>query len=235
MREAWILTRKELKSAFDNPTAYVVLSIFLLITGWFMGSTLFLQNVASLQPVLDLVPIIYMFFIPALTMGTIAEERRSGTIELLLTLPLRDHDVVLGKWLSASLLMAAGLTGTLFYVVILSLLGDPDTGAIVGGYLGMLLLGMACTALGILASSFTRNQMVAFILGFTFIFALTLIDKIAVFFPAWMGGLLQYLSLDFHYQNLLRGVIDTRDLIYYLSVVTFSGFLTVYHLNQRPD
>ncbi len=235
MREVWILTRRELRAFFDSPSAYIVLSVFLLITGWFFGSSLFVENVASLQSVFDLAPVLFMFFVPALTMGTFAEERRAGTIELLLTLPVRDGQVIAAKLLAVllMLLVALGLTG--FYGLTIALLGDPDNGATLGGYIGLGLLGLACSALGLLASSLTRNQIVAFILGFAMIFGLYLMDKVTIFAPGWLAPVLEYLSIDFHYRNLMRGVIDSRDVLYYLSLTTFAALLTAYHLARRPE
>jgi ABC-2 type transport system permease protein len=235
MREVWILTQRELRAFFDSPSAYIVLSVFLLITGWFFGSSLFVENVASLQSVFDLAPILFMFFVPALTMGTFAEERRAGTIELLLTLPIRDSQVIAAKLLAVllMLLVALGLTG--LYGLTLALLGDPDNGATLGGYIGLVLLGLACSALGLLASSLTRNQIVAFILGFAMIFGLYLLDKVTLFVPGWLAPILEYLSIDFHYRNLMRGVIDSRDVLYYLSLTAFAALLTAYHLARRPE
>lgn len=235
MQQVWILTKREIRSYFDSLTAYVVLTIFLLITGWFFGQGLFPGNVASLQTVFDLAPIIFMFFVPAITMGTFAEERRSGTIELLLTLPVRDSQVIVAKVLASSALILVALACTLFYVFTISILGDPDGGATFGGYLGLSLYGITCGAIGVWASSMTKNQIVAFILGFAVIFFLFMLDKSTIFLPDWMGAWVEYLGIDYHYRNLLRGVIDTRDLLYYFSLIFFSGLLTSYNLTQRPD
>ncbi|ARA93228.1 MAG: ABC transporter [Bacteroidetes bacterium] len=235
MNPVWILTRRELRAYFDSPAAYVVLSVFLLLTGWFFGNTLFLENVASLRSVFDIVPFLFLFFIPAITMSTFAEERRAGTLELLLTLPVRDGQVIAGKLLAVTLFVLVSIALTALYALVLALLGDLDLGATVGGYLGLFLFGMTCGAIGILASSITRNQIVAFILGFGIIFVLYLLDKVTAFVPGWMAGVLQYLGIDYHYQNLLRGVIDTRDVLYYLSVTAFAGLLTAYHLARRPE
>lgn len=235
MQAVWILTRRELQAFFDSPSAYIVLSVFLLITGWFFGNSLFVENVASLRSVFDLAPVLFMFFIPALTMGTFAEERRAGTIELLLTLPVRDSQVIAAKLLSvvAVLLTALALTG--LYALTLALLGDPDNGGTLGGYVGLGLLGLSCSALGLFASSLTRNQIVAFILGFAMIFGLYLLDKVTIFVPGWLAPILEQLSIDFHYRNLMRGVIDSRDVLYYLSLTAFAGLLTAYHLARRPE
>ncbi len=235
MHEIWTLTKRELHAYFDSPAAYVVLSVFLLFTGWFFGSTLFLENVASLRSVFNIVPFIFLFFIPAITMSTFAEERRAGTLELLLTFPVRDWQIIAGKLLAVSLFLLVAIALTAFYTMTVSLLGDLDFGATVGGYLGLFLLGTTCGAIGIFASSLTRNQIVAFILGFGIIFALFLLDKITTFVPGPLAGVLQYLGIDFHYQNLLRGVIDTRDVLYYVSMTAFAFLLTAYTLARRPE
>ena len=235
MHKTWTLTKRELRAYFDGPAAYVVLSVFLAITGWFFGSTLFLQNLASLRSVFSVAPFIFLFFIPALTMSSFAEERRAGTLELLLTFPVRDWQVIAGKLLAVALFLLIAIAGTIFYTITVSMLGDLDFGATVGGYLGLFLLGVTCGAIGIFASSLTRNQIVAFILGFAIIFVLFLLDKVTDFVPGWLGSVLQYLGTDFHYQNLMRGVIDTRDVLYYLSMTAFAFLLTGYTLAKRPE
>ncbi|MFT4603839.1 MAG: ABC-2 type transport system permease protein [Rhodothermales bacterium] len=235
MQEAWTLTKKELQSYFDSPVAYVVLSIFLLLTGWFFSNGLFLENTASLRSVFDIVPFIFLFFIPAITMSTFAEERRAGTLELLLTMPIRDWQVILGKLMAVTLFLLVAIGMTLIYTFAVAALGDVDFGATFGGYLGLFLLGMTYSAIGIMASSMTRNQIVAFILGFGIIFILFLMDKVTAFVPGWMSGTIQYLGTDFHYQNLLRGVVDTRDVLYYFSMTAFAGLVTMYSLARRPE
>ncbi len=235
MQEAWTLTKKELQSYFDSPVAYVVLSIFLLLTGWFFSNGLFLENTASLRSVFDIVPFIFLFFIPAITMSTFAEERRAGTLELLLTMPVRDWQVILGKLMAVTLFLLVAIGMTLIYTFAVASLGDVDFGATFGGYLGLFLLGMTCGSIGIMASSMTRNQIVAFILGFGIIFVLYLMDKVTAFVPGSMSGAIQYLGTDFHYQNLLRGVVDTRDVLYYFSMTAFAGLVTMYSLARRPE
>ena len=235
MQATWTLARRELQAYFDGPAAYVVLSVFLLITGWFFSSTLFLENVASLRTMFNIAPFVFWFVIPAITMPLFAEERRSGTLELLLTMPIKDWQVITAKLLAATLLLLVAIGMTLLYPISLSFLGDLDFGATFGGYLGLFLFGMTCGAIGLLASSLTRNQIVAFILGFVIIFGLSFIDNISPFVPAALSPVLQYLSLDYHYQNLLRGVIDSRDVLYYLSVTVFACLITAYNLAKRPE
>jgi gliding motility-associated transport system permease protein len=235
MREAWTLTKKELHTYFDSPVAYVVLSLFLLLTGWFFSNNVFLENTASLRSVFDIVPFIFLFFIPAITMSTFAEERRAGTLELLLTLPIRDWHVIAGKLLAVTLFLSAAIGLTLIYTFAIAALGDLDFGGTFGGYLGLFLLGMTCASIGIMASAMTRNQIIAFILGFGIIFVLFLLDKITAFVPGGLSGILQYLGTDYHYRNLLRGVVDTRDVLYYFSMTAFAGLLTAYSLARRPE
>ena len=194
-----------------------------------------MQNVASLRSVFGIAPFIFLFFVPALTMATLAEERRAGTLELLLTLPVRDWQVVAGKLLSVAILLGIAIGLTLVYTLTMAALGDLDLGGTVGGYLGLFLLGLTYGAIGIWASSLTRNQIVAFILGFAICFGLYLTDKVTDFVPTWMGDVLQYLGADYHYQNMQRGVIDTRDILYYLSISAFAFLLTTFTLGRRPE
>lgn len=237
MRATWTLAKRELQAYFDSPAAYVVLVVFLLFTGYFFTRDLFLMNLASMRSFFDLAPLLFIFFIPAITMSLFAEERRSGTLELLLTMPVTDAQVITGKLLAATILMMSAIALTLLYALTISLLGDLDAGATVGGYIGLFLLGLTCSAIGLLTSSLTRNQIVAFILGFAIILVLYIMDKswFTIFFPTSIARVLEYMGLDYHYQNLLRGVIDSRDILYYLSVTIFACFLTAYNLAKRPE
>lgn len=235
MRETWILAKRELHSYFDSPTAYVVMSVFLLFTGWFFASTLFLQNTASLRSLFDLVPFVFLFFVPAVTMTTFAEERRAGTLELLLTFPVRDWQVIAGKLIAVVTLLTAAIFLTVVYAITIAVLGDLDVGATIGGYFGLILLATATASIGLFASSLTRNQIVSFIVAFGIIFVLFMVDKIGPFVPGWAAGILEYLGTDYHYRNLLRGVIDTRDVLYYVSLTAFAFVLTSYSLSRRPD
>jgi ABC-2 type transport system permease protein len=235
MHETWILAKRELHSYFDSPAAYVVMSVFLLFTGWFFASTLFLDNTASLRSLFDLVPFMFLFFVPAVTMTSFAEERRSGTLELLLTYPVRDWQVIAGKLLAVLILLSSAISLTFVYALTIASLGDLDAGATFGGYFGLILLSMATGAIGLFASSLTRNQIVSFILAFGIIFILYMVDKVGPFVPGWMAAFLEYLGTDFHYRNLLRGVIDTRDVLYYVTLTAFAFVLTSYSLSRRPE
>jgi len=218
MHGAWQVFHKDFKVFFVSPIAYIVISIFLVLCGWFFFSTFFLFGQAELRNFFSLLPLLFSFVIPAVTMRLFAEERNTGSYELLLTLPLSGWDVVLGKFLSALAFVAMMLLPTLLYAVCISRVGDLDWGPVVGGYLGALLLGAAFSGIGLLASSLTRNQIVAFIIGMAVCFTLTLLDKMLFFLPKSILGVLQFLGADFHFQNFARGVLDSRDLLYFLSV-----------------
>ncbi len=213
------ILKKEFRSYFISPVAYIVIAIFLLVTGWFFFATFFLVNQASMRNFFGLLPIIFSFIVPAVTMRLFAEEFNVGSYEMLLTLPVTIRDVVLGKFFACLAFVAAMLLPTLFYPLTISLLGDLDWGPVVGGYLGALFLGGSFGAIGLWASALTRNQITAFIIGMVICFALTLIDKMLFFLPRGILGVTQYLGADFHFANIARGVMDSRDILYFLSVI----------------
>lgn len=230
---AIIFCRKELKSYFDSPIAYIIITIFLLISGWFFFSDLFLVNQTTLRNLFGIIPFIFMFFLPAITMRLISEEKKSGTIEVLLTLPVKDHQIILGKFLAGMILISLAVILTLVYAFTLSWLGNLDFGSVVSGYLGLILLGATYLSIGIFTSSLTQNQIVAFIISFLIIFVLYLLDNVLIFVPGFLASVLEYLSVNYHFSNISRGVIDSRDLIYYLSLIFFFLFLAVRVLSSR--
>jgi hypothetical protein len=225
--------RREIRSYFQSPVAYVVIVVFLAIVGWFFTSDLFLINVASLRIVFELVPLVFLFFVPAITMRLLAEEKKSGTLELLATRPVRDVEIVLGKFFAAWTLLAAALAPTLIYLITLSALGSPDPGPVITGYLGLLLMGGVYIAIGIFASSITENQIVAFIVSLLIILALFMADKVLMFVPPAVASTLEFISIDYHFENIARGVIDSRNLIYFGSVLGFALLLATTSLERR--
>jgi len=232
-KNTWIFCKRELKSYFNSPIAYIVITIFLLISGWFFFSGLFMANQASLRGLFSIVPFVFMFFAPAISMRLISEEKRSGTIEVLATLPVKDWEIILGKYLSALILLSIAVLLTLTYALTLALLGNLDEGALVGGYLGLIFVGATYLSVGVFTSSFTRNQVVAFVVSFVIVFILFMLDKIVFYFPGFLATLLEYLSVEYHFANIARGVIDSRDVIYYLSVIFFFLILAVRSLESR--
>jgi ABC-2 type transport system permease protein len=224
---------RELRSYFNSPVAYVVIVVFLAIVGWFFTNNLFLANTASLRLVFELVPLIFLFFVPAITMRLLAEERKSGTLELLATKPVADIEIVLAKFFAAWTLLAATLVPTLLYLVTLIFIGDIDLGPVITGYLGLLLMGGVYVAVGVLASSVTENQIVAFIASFLIVFALFMVDKVLLYVPQAFSSTLEFLGVDYHFSNIARGVIDSRNIIYFFSVIGFSLLLATMSLERR--
>lgn len=212
--------RRELSSSFDSPLAYIVVPVFLGLVAtfalWFQD--IFAQGVVSLRTFFFWASLFFVVLVPAVTMRLFAEERRTGSLELLVTLPLSDLQVVMGKYLSALALLAVALLLTASYPVSMAILGDLDWGPVFGGYLGLLLLGAALCGIGTAASALTSNQMVAFLLAMV----LCLLPFATGFFlhkvPAALLPVVQYLTFDYHFNNLARGVLDSRDLVYFLSV-----------------
>ena len=233
MNNILAVLKKELRSYFNSPIAYIIITVFLAIAGWFFATGMFLVNEASVRNVFGVIPLIFIFFIPAITMRLISEEKKIGTIELMLTMPLKDSEIILGKFFASVVLLFIALLFTLVYVITISLMGNPDGGPIWGGYIGLLLMGSAYLSIGIYASSITENQIVSFIVAFIIIFIFFMMDKVLVFVPAALAPILEYMSIDFHFNNITRGVIDSRDVIYYLSLTIFALSLASHSLSGR--
>ena len=225
--------RRELRSYFNSPVAYVVIVVFLVIIGWFFTSNLFLMNTASMRVVFELVPLVFLFFVPASTMRLLAEEKKSGTLELLTTKPVTDGEIVIAKFLAAWTLLGAALVPTFLYVITMMSLGSIDLGPVLAGYLGLLLMGGAYIAIGIFASSLTENQIIAFIISFLIVLALFLMDKVLMYVPEGLASTLEFLAVDYHFSNIARGVIDSRDIIYFASLLGFSLLLATVSLERR--
>ena len=234
MRNIKAIYYKEMKAYFNSPMAYIFLVIFAIITGYFFTRTFFLFNQSDMRSLFNIVPLVYLFFIPAITMGLIAREKNVGTMEVIATLPLKDIDFVIGKFLSAFSLVLAGLLVTIIQFITLIQVGtNIDYGAVFAGYLGLALVGALYCSVGTFASSITDNQVVAFIIGIFIVIIFFLMDKMLIFMPASLTGLVQYLSVDYHLSNISRGVIDTRNLIYFSSFIGFFLFITIRVLEIR--
>ncbi len=233
MKNILTIYRKELRSYFNSPVAYIVIVVFLIITGWFFTSNLFIGGTITMRNVFDIIPFIFLFFIPAISMRSFSEEKKTGTIELLLTKPITDGDIVVGKFLAALTLTSIALAFTFIYVISLTFLGKVDTGSIIGAYIGLILMSGVYIGIGIFASSLTENQVVAFIISFLIVFGLFLLNKILIFLPTALASVLEYISIDYHFNNIARGVIDSRDIIYYLSGIIIFLLLTKTSLESR--
>jgi ABC-2 type transport system permease protein len=218
MKNIFYIFKKEFKGYFASPIAYIVISIFLVLTGWFFFSTFFLYNQAELRNFFSLLPVIWAFIIPAVTMRLFSEEFNTGTYELLLTMPVTSEQIIMGKFLSASAFVAIMMLPTLSYPIFISFLGELDWGPVIGGYIGAILLGTSFVSIGLFASSLTRNQIISFIIGMIICLILALLDKMLFFLPDYAINVFQYLGADYHFQNISKGIFDSRDLLYFVSV-----------------
>ena len=235
MKNVWTITSRELNSYFVSPIAYVVSAAFLLITGVLFSLIVTSTMDASLSGAFGNITFILILVAPVLTMKLLAEEVRMGTLELLLTSPVEDWQVVVGKYLGSLILFAVMLLApTLLYVVFLVAFGQPDFGPLISGYLGVLLLGGAFLAVGVLASSLTQNQVVAGFLGIVFLLMMWISDSISrIVGGGAVGDALTYLSITQHYNDFLSGVIATPNIIYPLSVIVVSLFIATQVLQTR--
>lgn len=226
--------KREFQSFFNSPIAYIVITVFLLFCGWLFFQQFFLMGQASMRPFFGLIPVLFIFFAPAITMRLIAEERKTKTISLLMTLPIGHTEIILGKFLAAEALLGVALLLTLPYALTVASVGMLDWGPVWGGYLGALLMGAAYLAVGMFCTSLTSNQIVAFILGLAICFVFFIVDKILAFLPGGLSTVFEYLSVDYHFRNIARGVIDLRDLVFYLSFVAAFLIYSI-HAIQRED
>jgi ABC-2 type transport system permease protein len=233
VRNIWAIARRELQSYFVSPVAYVVSALFLLISGFLFSLILGISNEASMRPLFGNFAVIFLFIVPALTMRLLAEEQRTGTMELMLTAPVRDSELVLGKFLGVLLLLLIMLAITLVYPLILVLAGNPDRGPILAGYLGVILQASALLSIGLLASSLTQNQIIAALLTFVVLLILWLADALGNFTQGRIGDLFRFLSITKHFDEFPRGVIDSRDILYFLSVTAAALFFTVQSVTAR--
>jgi ABC-2 type transport system permease protein len=225
--------QKELYSYFYSPIAYVVMVIYLLFAGWFFFSRFFLFGELEMRAFFEMSPMLIMFLAPAVTMRLVAEEVNTGSYEMLMTLPLTETQMLLGKLLAAVAFFAVLLGITLVYPLSLSTLGRLDWGPVVTGYAGLCLLGAAYLAIGLFASALTRNQIVAFILGFALGFALYLSDKFLMFLPAGLVPFFEYLGVEYHFQGFIRGIVDSKDVLYFASLAVTAFFATRLVLERR--
>jgi ABC-2 type transport system permease protein len=237
MRPTWIIARRELASFFDSLIAYIMLVLFLGFSGfftWILGSDIFFVGQASLESFFNVAYWTLFFFIPALTMRLLAEEKKTGTIELLLTKAVTDRELVIGKFLSTFVLVAIALLFTTPYAITLANLGNIDAGEILCGYFGLLLMSGMYISIGLYASSITSNQIVAFLTAlFIGLFFHIIFGSLAAQFSGWIGTVFNTLSLSTHFESISRGVLDTRDLIYFISIIVIGLFLSELSLTKR--
>ena len=222
-----VILKRELYTWFNSFVAWLVTGLFLISTGLLFFSTFFIRQVATLRYFFSLLPILFSFFIPAITMRLFAEESRSGSLETLMTLPVSSAQAVAGKYLAAFISCAVMLLPTLSYVLTAGMFGSPDAGPIVGGYLGALFLAAAYSAIGLFASASSKNQIVAFFIGFAICIILSIIDSFLILLPAGITNFLSFFSANTHFESISKGIIDSRDLLYFISITIIFLGLTV--------
>lgn len=244
MRNIWLIAGKEFRAYLASPMAYIVTCVFLLLSGGafilYLGLTGYTDTkiIGFVDPLSALgigAPpgnVLLLLFASIITMRTLAEEKKLGTWELLLTSPVRDGEVIIGKFLGSMGILVGMLALTLYYPLLLIILGDPDIGTIATSYLGLLLFGGAAVSVGIFASSLTANQIVAAVVSAGILVALWFIGFIAFRLPEQAQELLNYVSLSGHYRQFVSGIIDTRDVIYYVSVMGLFLYLGIRSLES---
>jgi ABC-2 type transport system permease protein len=235
LQDAWIIFKKEMRSYFNSAIAYIFITIYLVFTSWLFFRNFFIINQADFRIYFDILPWVFLFFVPAITMRIWAEERKLGTFEILMTLPVKTWGVILGKFSASFTLLVIIVLLSIPLPITVSIVGDPDWGPIIGGYLGTLLMGAAYLSIGCFISSITENQIVAFIVAVTVTFIMLIIGEGIVLFslPHVLVPLFEYLGLGSHFESIGRGVIDSRDIIYYLSVISFFLYLTYVSIENK--
>ncbi len=234
-RKMLVIMNKELLVYFTTPIAYIVFSVFLLSTGFyfFILSPFFFFGQAEMREFFHALPAIFSIAVPAVTMRLFSEEKHTGSMEILMTLPVTNWDVIMGKFLAATAFTSVMLIPTFVYVLTVVLVGSLDPGPVVGGYLGAVFLAAAFSAVGVLSSSISRNQIVVFIIGVAICITLTLIDYFLFFLPVKLVNFFQHLGVNYHFRNIARGIIDSRDIIYFLSVIALAVMGTEKILSNR--
>jgi len=228
------LAKKEFKDLFASPIAYVFITVFLFLVFWLFYNDFFLANQSHMVGFFSWTSLLFIIFLPSVTMGKWSEENRAGTQELLFTLPLKTSELVLGKFVACATFLLIVLLLTSPLVLTLYLLGDPDIGQIIASYAGCFLLGCAYIALGLLVSSLTKNQIISFMLSVIVLFIFYVLGSplVVAYVPKTIEPILQFISLHQHFESMTRGVIDTRDLIYFFSVIGLSIYGNVLALKK---
>ncbi|HSN82462.1 MAG TPA: ABC transporter permease subunit [Polyangiales bacterium] len=233
MRNILTIGGRQFRSYFNGPVAYIVICIVMLTLGFFFWKTFFLFGRASAREMFRWLSLILVFALPALTMGLLAEEKRTGTIELLITMPVTEAQVIVGKFFGVLGLYAVLLLLTVPYPLSVSTLGDLDWGPVWSGYLGLFLQGSAILAIGLMASSWTSNQLIALFVALTLSVFFWVLDKLLALLPSGAASTLEWMSFDYHFQSMARGVVDLRDLLFFFSVTLFALAVAFRALESR--
>ena len=235
MRHILAVARRELAFYFNSPIAYVAITVFLAVCGayLFVVDDFFERDQASLRVLFEQIPLFFILYLPAISMRLVSEEKRSGTIELLATMPITDAQVILGKYLAALGFLVITLVGTLVFPIIVGSFGTMDLGPLVGGYIGLFCVGAGYLAIGLMTSTWTRNQIIAFITAVLFCSFFYGIDALVGAIWQEARDAFAFMSFKAHFENILRGVIDSRDVVFYLSVVGATLVIAMQSLKAR--
>jgi ABC-2 type transport system permease protein len=233
MSNVFAILKRELRAYFYSPIAYVVYGLFLVLTGFFFSLLLFSSRQATLQPLTYNIIITLLFFAPLLTMKLFAEERKMGTLEMLMTKPVRDVEVVLGKFFAALSFYLLMLVSTLVYVGVILQFGDPDIGPIITGYVGLFFVGASFIALGTFASTLTENQIISAVITFSLALLFWILNWLSGNFGLPSESIFSQLSLSFHFDDFVKGVVDWRSVVFYISFIFFWIFATVKSIEVR--
>jgi ABC-2 type transport system permease protein len=234
MSTAWTIAKREFGAYFKSPIAYIVLGALVVWSGvLFFWGTFFISGQTSMEAFFSGFPLWLIFVCPAIAMRLLAEERGTGTIEMLLTMPVRDSEVVVGKYMAALGVLAVGLVSTLPFAYTVSRLGNLDWGPVLTGYLGCLLIGGTYLAVGLLGSALTKNQIVAYVVGLAVCGGLFLLYVFYAMAGSVVGPVLQFASPPYHFHSLSRGVLELRSIIYYLSTIGVLLVVTTQALESR--
>jgi ABC-2 type transport system permease protein len=231
----FVLAKKELRDFFASPIAYVFIGVFLFLSFWLYFSSVFLVGEAHLRVFFSWIPLLFVVLLPSVTMGKWAEEQKTGTLEILMTLPATDWQIIIAKLTACIGFLAVVLVLTMPLPIVFSFLGDVDFGPVWGSYFGLFLLGMSYMALGLFISSLTQNQIVAFLISVVVLFLFYIIAEPIVlsYMPKMMIPFVEFVSFNHHYESLARGVIDSRDIIYFVSAAGFFVYLNHMSLQMR--
>lgn len=235
MKDVWIIFKKEFRAYFSSPIAYIFITVFLVLMNWLFFRGFFIVKQASMRTFFNLIPWVFLFFIPALTMRLWSEEKKEGTLELIMTMPIHDLSIILGKFFASFALLFLTILFTLTIPVTLYFIGNIDTGQFIGQYIGTIFLGASFIAIGLYISSLTENQIIAFIVTvvISFVFVIIGAPFVVNFLPDFLTPIFKYISLSVHYESLGRGVIDTRDVLYFLSLIILFIYMNLKSIESR--
>ncbi len=232
-KKIWIIFKKELRFFFFSPIAYIFICVFLILSGWVFFSQFFLFNQTEMRVFFEILPYFYAFIVPAITMGLFSEEFSVGSYEMISTTSVSLIDIILGKFLAACAFMLIALVPTFIYPVSISFLGDLDLGPVLGGYIGSIFLIGAFTSIGLFSSSLSKNQIVSLIVSIAICVPLTFIIFMNRYLPPVFAQIIDNFSAAARFENIAKGVIDMRDIIYFLSIIVIALYSTKLVLERR--